>query len=187
MKRSSVFHAEFIIVNTEFIIFNTEFIIFKMLNAKLTSRRRSPARRGVPYTCKQREVYQSLAYIYEAERGLSIAGMYIRSRERSINRWHVYTKQKEVYQSLACVYEAERGLSIAGMYIRSRQQRTRTPRLSPHRELSPLGPGSAAARRPRSLPRPASLMKCSSFLIQNSSFLKKEFIIFKYRPRTPAV
>ena len=48
----------------------------------------------------------------QAERGLSIAGMYIHSDRR------------EVYQSPACIYKAiaERGLSIAGMYIQSRQQ-----------------------------------------------------------------
>ena len=62
-----------------------------------------------------------VAYL-QSERGLSIAGMCIPSRERPINRRHVYTKQREVYQSMACVYQAERGLSIAGMCIQSRQR-----------------------------------------------------------------
>ena len=52
-------------------------------------------------------------------RDLSIAGMYIHSRQH----------QREIYQSPACIYTADsmcihsrqRGLSIAGMYIHSRQ------------------------------------------------------------------
>ena len=33
------------------------------------------------HTCNQREIYQSPACIYKAERRLSIAGMYIQSRD----------------------------------------------------------------------------------------------------------
>ena len=40
----------------------------------------------------------------QSERDLSITGMYIQSRERSINHRHVYSKHREIYQSPACIH-----------------------------------------------------------------------------------
>ena len=68
---------------------------------------------------RERSINRRHVYTQQRERGLSIAGMYIHSREvyqspacictaeRSINRRHVYTQQ--------------RGPSIAGMHIQTRQ------------------------------------------------------------------
>ena len=125
---------------------------------------------------------QNVAYL-QPERDLSIAGMYIQSRETSINRRHVYTKQREVYQSPACIYKAERGLSIAGMYIQSRQHQARTE------ALSCLLRNAIRPAQYMPVERSADLLlKCAvdrpyllqnpPFWIQNSIVLNWKFIVF---------
>ena len=115
--------------NTKFLVLNTKFIIFTHLVAK--------------------------AFVVPAIiRGLSIAGMYIQSRQHLAH---------------------ERGLSIAGMYIQSRQHLCTYGPLSPY-ENAPIG----AAEMPRLT---ESSILNAKFIIVDMKFsvVNTEFIVFDTR------